>query len=293
MIYGSERRRVSDYEDIHQNVLQRNWYGNNKVVQGQGYGQGFNNDLNSSCTSSPHENSNTYNTYGSSDNIYSKPYPQNIPQTNQVNSLYNTVPAMPSNPNNSIHTPNYDMNNNIYNPVHSNNQMYNTSNYPNYGTSNNPGTNQNYSRNNNPIQPPSDNQIHPPSPQVNTPSDNQIHTAHHTTVHDNSTHSHVEDNEDDESGNVVHFQPSHWSPKEHEPKEHTIIANIHATITPPPATTTKTPPLPDSTKTKRNVMFDPVPGLFPKVLVDRILKEREVEVIVHGPKKETKVFSVQ
>lgn len=35
---------------------------------------------------------------------------------------------------------------------------------------------------------------------------------------------------------------------------------------------------------KRQILFDPVPGLFPKVLVDRILKEREVEVIIHGPK---------
>ena len=34
----------------------------------------------------------------------------------------------------------------------------------------------------------------------------------------------------------------------------------------------------------RKIIFDPIPGLFPKVLVNRILKEREVEVIVHGPK---------
>lgn len=35
---------------------------------------------------------------------------------------------------------------------------------------------------------------------------------------------------------------------------------------------------------KQQIVFDPIPGLFPKVLVNRILKEREVEVIVHGPK---------
>lgn len=37
-------------------------------------------------------------------------------------------------------------------------------------------------------------------------------------------------------------------------------------------------------RNRNRMIFDPIPGLFPKVLVNRILKEREVEVIVHGPK---------
>lgn len=37
-------------------------------------------------------------------------------------------------------------------------------------------------------------------------------------------------------------------------------------------------------RNRNRMTFDPIPGLFPKVLVNRILKEREVEVIVHGPK---------
>lgn len=41
----------------------------------------------------------------------------------------------------------------------------------------------------------------------------------------------------------------------------------------------------------KKVIFDPIPGLFPPVLVNRILKEREVEIIVHGPNKKTQRIS--
>lgn len=101
-----------------------------------------------------------------------------------------------------------------------------------------------------------------------------------------------EDEEEDDdntvsTGNTVPFQPADWTAatkEDNKPKQHhTIIANINATITPSES--------PQSPK-RRNVVFDPVPGLFPKILVDRILKEREVEVIVHGPKKQQQVFSV-
>lgn len=40
----------------------------------------------------------------------------------------------------------------------------------------------------------------------------------------------------------------------------------------------------ETLRKRQGVIFDPIPGLFPKILVNRILKEREVEVIVHGPK---------
>lgn len=83
-------------------------------------------------------------------------------------------------------------------------------------------------------------------------------------------------------------QVDHVSDTKHV--DHTIIANITATIIPPPPPPPPTPKL--TPNPKGNVIFDPVPGLFPRILVDRVLKEREVEVIVHGPKKQTRVFSV-
>lgn len=42
-----------------------------------------------------------------------------------------------------------------------------------------------------------------------------------------------------------------------------------------------------------NVIFDPVPGLFPKLFVDRFFKRRRVRVIMYGPKNSKKEYFVE
>ena len=42
-----------------------------------------------------------------------------------------------------------------------------------------------------------------------------------------------------------------------------------------------------------NIVFDPVPGLFPKMFVDRFFKKRRIRVIMYGPKNSKKEFVIE
>lgn len=49
---------------------------------------------------------------------------------------------------------------------------------------------------------------------------------------------------------------------------------------------------PKRRSSRGNIIFDPVPGLFPKIFVNRFFKQRKVQVIVHGPNNSKKEFQL-
>lgn len=59
------------------------------------------------------------------------------------------------------------------------------------------------------------------------------------------------------------------------------------------------PPPPPPPRSKRqspsssNIIFDPVPGLFPKLFVNRFFKKRRVRLIMYGPKNSKKEFVME
>lgn len=50
---------------------------------------------------------------------------------------------------------------------------------------------------------------------------------------------------------------------------------------------------PKQSRKTGNIIFDPVPGLFPKLFVDRFFKRRRVRVIMYGPKNSKKEYVVE